>query len=127
MAAIFDAITFKLPFYTGDWNKDKVQAVIDLAARTTTVLTILTVVTGALALLTIFLYNNRKLQLKLSYLGVFLTAVLLTMYLIEMGNFSTGSIAIWAIIYFAILVFYLLAIRGIMKDEKLIKSLDRLR
>jgi hypothetical protein len=127
LAAAFDAITFKFPFYSGDWKKDTIQATVDLSARTTIWLTILTVLAGALAFVTIFLYDNRKLQLRLCYLGVFLTALLLTMYFLEIGNFFDGHVAIWAVFYFAILGFYILAIRGILKDEKLIKSMDRLR
>jgi hypothetical protein len=44
-----------------------------------------------------------------------------------MGNFYNGNIALWAIFYFAVLIFFILAARGISKDEKLIKSMDRLR
>jgi hypothetical protein len=38
-----------------------------------------------------------------------------------------GTVALWAIFYFAILVCFILAARGILKDEKLIRSMDRLR
>jgi hypothetical protein len=127
LAAAFDAVTFRFPFYTGDWIKDKFLYVIDLNAQTTVWFSILTVLTGGLALVTIFLYNNRKLQLKLVYLGIFLSAILLTLYFLELKNFIGGSIAIWAVFYFAIFISFILAARGILKDEKLIKSLDRLR
>lgn len=127
LAAAFDAVTFRFPFYSGDWIKDKFLYVIDLNAQTTVWFSILTVITGLIAFVTIFLFNNRKLQLKLCYLGIFLTAILLTMYFLETKNFIGGNIAIWVIFYFAILVSYIFAVRGIMKDEKLIKSLDRLR
>lgn len=126
-AAAFDATTFRFPFYSGDWSRDEVQAVIDLNARTTIWLTILTILAGALAFVTIFLFDNRKLQLRLTYLGIFLTVILLTMYFLEVGQFLSGNIALWAIFYFAILAFYILAARGIWKDQKLIKNMDRLR
>jgi hypothetical protein len=42
-------------------------------------------------------------------------------------HFSTGTVALWAIFYFAILGCFILAARGILKDEKLIRSMDRLR
>ena len=127
LASVFDAVTFKLPFYNGDWMKDTIPSPIDLYARTTIWLTLLSVLTGVLALVTIFLYDNRKLQLRLVYLGIFLTLALLTMYIVEIGSFNSGTIALWCIFYFAILGFYILAARGIIKDEKLIKSMDRLR
>jgi hypothetical protein len=42
-------------------------------------------------------------------------------------KFTSGSLALSCIIYFAIIAFYILALNGIRKDEKLIKSMDRLR
>lgn len=126
-AAGFDAFTFRFPFYSGDWTRDTIYAVVDLNARTTLWFTILTILSAALALITIFLFRNRKLQLRLTYLGIFITAVLLTLYCIEVVHFNTGTIALWAIFYFAILLCFILAARGILKDEKLIRSMDRLR
>ena len=127
LAAVFDSITFRFPFYTGDWIKDNFLFVIDLNAKTTIWFSILTVVNAVLAFVTIFLYGNRKKQLRLTYLGTFLTAVLLTLYFLELKNFIGGSIAIWVVFYFAILFCYIFAAQGILKDQKLIKSLDRLR
>ncbi len=128
LAAGFNAITFRFPFYSGDWSKDILPGfIVELNARTTIWLTILTALTAALAFVTIFLFDNRKLQLKLVYLGIFLSVALLTIYIIEMGNFLSGNVAIWAVFYFAILGCFVLAARGILKDEKLIKSMDRLR
>ena len=127
LATAFDAITFRFPFYTGDYAHDDILGVVDLNAKTTLWLTILTVITGLIAFVTIFLFDNRKMQLKLCYLGVFLTVILLTMYFLEVGSFTGGSVALWAIFYFAILGSFILAARGIWKDQKLIKSMDRLR
>src|SRR5437763_3828994 len=130
LAAAFTAITFRFPFYSGDRIVDTATNTaghVDLNATTTIWLTVLTVMTGALAFVNIFLFDNRKLQLKLCYLGIFLTIVLLVMYFLEMKQFTQGNIALWVIFYFAILAFYILAARGIWKDEKLIMSLNRLR
>lgn len=127
MAAIFAAITFRFPFYNGDWLKDLLLTPVDLNAKTTIWLSILTVLSGAVAFVNVFLFDNRRLQLKLTYLGIFITVILLVMYFLEIGNFSSGSIALWCVFYFAILGFYILAARGIWKDEKLVKSMDRLR
>lgn len=127
LASIFNAITFRFPFYVGDWQKDTTPAPVDLNAQTTIWFTILTILTGALALVTIFLFSNRKLQLKLTVAGLLLSVVLLVLYFMEIGNFNSGDIALWSLFYFAIFVCYLLAAKGIRKDEKLIKSLDRLR
>lgn len=127
LATVFNAITFRFPFFSGDWIKDNFLSVIDLNAKTTIWFSILTVLNAILAFITIFLFGNRKLQLRLVYLGTFLTAVLLTLYFLEIKNFIGGNIAIWVVFYFAILVCYIFAANGILRDQKLIKSLDRLR
>jgi len=127
LSSFFTAITFRFPFYTGDWMKDTISTPIDLYARTTTWLTIVTVLAGIIGFFNIFFFGKRKLQLKLCYLGIFITVVLLFMYFLEIRNFSAGTIALWCIFYFAVLGCYILAARGIWKDEKLIKSMDRLR
>jgi len=127
LAAAFDAVTFRFPFYSGDWIKDKFLSVVDLNAKTTPWILILSILTGLLAFVTIFMFHNRKLQLRLVYLGIFLSTLLLTVYFLELKNFIGGNIAIWAIFYFAIFASFIMAARGIWKDQRLIKSLDRLR
>jgi hypothetical protein len=127
LAATFNGLTFRFPFFTGDWMKDATPYIIDLKANTTTWLTIFTAITAILAFITIFFFKNRKLQLSLCYMGIFLAAVLIAMYFLEIANFYNGSVTIWAVIYFFILIFFILAARGIWKDQKLVKSMDRLR
>lgn len=128
LATLCNAATFEFPFYTGDWLKDALpNYIVELNAQTTIWLTIVTVLTGALALVNIFMFRNRKLQLKLCYLGIFLSLVLLTLYILEVMNFDSGTIALWVIFYAAILISYILAARGISNDEKLVRSMDRLR
>lgn len=127
LAAGFNAITFKVPFYSGDYIHDNFLAVVDLNATTTIWLTILSVITALLAFISIFLFRNRKLQLRLTILGTFLTLGLLTAYILLLDDFIGGTISIWCVFYFAMLVCYVFAIRGIRHDEKLIKSMDRFR
>ena len=127
LASIFDAVTFRFPFYIGDWKKDNVSELVNLDAERTVPLTVLSVVIGILAFVTIFLFGNRKLQLRLTYGGILLSVVLLALYFLEIGNFYKGEMALWCLFYFAIFVFYILAARSISADQKLIKSLDRLR
>lgn len=128
LAAALNAVTFKFPFYAGDWLKDQLpNTVVDLNAQTTIWNTVLTVVAGLLSIVAIFLFKNRKLQLKLTYLTIVVTLGLLTLYLIQTGQFTSGTISLWCIFYFAVLLCLILAARGINHDEKLIKSMDRLR
>ena len=127
LAAIFAAVTFRFPFYTGERLVENIASTIDLNATTNIWLSILTVVAGAIAFVNIFLFDNRKLQLKLCYLCIFVTVILLVLYFLELVHFTKGSVSLWCLFYFGILAFYILAARGIWRDEKLIKSMDRLR
>lgn len=97
-------------------------------------LAIVIIALGLLALICIFIYKNRKLQFKLSVLGiVFSAAFLFLEYYVVENSFKpahgilTGSYQLGALLPVLMIVFYFLAARGIYKDEKLVKSMDRLR
>jgi hypothetical protein len=86
----------------------------------------------ALALVTIFLYKNRKIQLLLSSIGIVLSSGLILCsiyysYIICMRYDATVNPVLKSAIPVLILVFYYLAYRGIRKDDRLVKSYDRLR
>ena len=126
LAAVFAFLTFKLPFYQGAvLLATDVKPAVD--AQSTIWLTIVAALTGALAFINIFFFNNRKLQLRICIFGIILTLVFIALCFAEMSKFANGSLALSCVIYFAILAFYIMALNGIRKDEKLIKSMDRLR
>jgi len=80
-----------------------------------------------LALITIFLYKNRPLQLKLSIVAVVIQALVLFLYYNETSGFIKGTLSFTAIIQVLVPLFFLLAAKGISKDEKIIKESNRLR
>jgi lipopolysaccharide export LptBFGC system permease protein LptF len=128
LASLLGGATFKLPFYTGDWQKDNLpNTPIDLNAQTTLVHTIITALAIIVSLAAIILYKNRRLQSGVTGMAMGITAGLLVLYFIETRQFTGGGISPWSAVYFAILIFLWLGIRGIRKDEKLIRSMDRLR
>ncbi|TCJ14571.1 DUF4293 family protein [Flaviaesturariibacter flavus] len=132
LGAAFAATTFRFPFYSGTLKPGATTFADpapgpELNALATIWLTILTAVICGLALVTIFLYGNRKMQLRFSIIGLFLSIGLLALYFLQLGNFATGVMALSCIFYFAIPVCWFLAIRGIIRDDKLIRSMDRLR
>jgi len=122
LAAVFAFLTFKIPFY---------QAAVvqggEITSQSSTPLLIVAALTGALAFIDIFLFNNRKLQFRFCVFGIILTILLLVLCFTQITKFASGSLTLGCVIYFAIIAFYILAARGISKDEKLIKSMDRLR
>ena len=116
--------SLKFPFYIGSVG---LAPAADLTAMTNTLLMILTVAAAIVALVTIFLYNNRKLQIKIGLAGLAASILAVVMYFVEMKNYASGGIALFCVFAFAVPVFYILALRGIYKDEKLVRSSDRLR
>ena len=128
LAVIFAALTYKFPFYTGNIiGKDNVQRFLNLNATSNFILLILTAgfIAGTTAI--IFLYKNRKQQLWLTVVAACLSVVNLVIYFYEIKKFSSGNMSLTAILAFALPILLILAANGIRKDEKLIKSLDRLR
>lgn len=82
----------------------------------------------------IFLYNNRKRQVTITLLGlvIFLAAVLFQVWTAKTlrGGLVPGhkyQFAVGWIFVLAVFVFGLMAVRGIRKDEALVRSADRLR
>jgi peptidoglycan/LPS O-acetylase OafA/YrhL len=122
------ALTFasiKLPFYSG--TNDKGIASYELNGTENLLLLITTIAIGVLAMITIFLYTNRKLQLRLCLAGIVLQVLLHFFYYKQIQVFTQGTHALTAVLNIIAVVFFVLAARAINKDEKLIKDSDRLR
>ncbi len=91
------------------------------------------IVSAVLSLFTVFLYGNRKLQIRLS---VFTCILMVGFYLYVGGivymlyaadSFFFGKIGIGIAMPLIAIVFTVLAIGRIKADEALVKSLNRLR
>lgn len=93
-------------------------------------LMILGLLTGVIALASIFLFKNRKLQLKIVRSNAILVGVFigLCIYFLAINMVTKIDLPRPGIVFplFSIL-FNVLAMRGIVADEQLIKSMDRLR
>jgi drug/metabolite transporter (DMT)-like permease len=124
LAAAASFATLKLSFYSG--NKDN-NLFEELTGSSHFLLLILSVAVGLLALITIFLFKNRKLQIQLSLSGLVLQLAVLAVYFQQTKNYVQGNFTLTSVISFLIPVFFILAWLGIRKDGKLIKSMDRLR
>jgi len=85
-----------------------------------------------LASVALVMYKNRKLQNLLSafnYLFILGLVVMMYMYSINIEYFNSGTsgFTFSALMPIALLFFNFLAMRGVKKDELLIRSMDRLR
>jgi len=102
---------------------------------TTFPLLLLNILVGAFSMASIFLYKNRVLQAKIVRIAILTDIILIALVffvyakIIETNLFASPDYLNEAGIYFPLisLVFLILANRSIMKDEKLVRSVDRLR
>lgn len=130
IVAIAAFLTYNLNLYVGRLS-DGTERSLLLADDFLMVICI--ILLGLLAMACIFLYKNRNLQFKLSVLGgigslgfLFLEYFKVEAFKTTM-NFVSGQYQIGAIVPLLMVIFFFLAAKGIYKDEKLVKSLDRLR
>ena len=128
-ASVLAFTTLKISFFSGNIIVDNVKQFQRFTAMGSIVLMILTVGVGIASLFLIFLYKDRKLQMKISLAVLVVSLLNIFLYYLQTKNFVTSEWAfdIPCIISLAIPVFLILALRGIYKDEKLVKSVDRLR
>ena len=128
LAAAACFLTLRLSFYSGNVvQEDQTRLFTSLTAMSNIWLMILTFFLGTGILVIIFLFRDRKLQMKLTIVAILLAVVNIVLFFGELKKFAEGSFDLASPIVFIVPVFLILAARGIYKDQKLIKSLDRLR
>lgn len=98
-----------------------------------TLLTIVTVIVALLPLVTIFLYKDRKRQIAMCYLSIVLILGF-SFWLVQVAKQTVGettlaleNYGLGVILPSLAILFIILGLRGIRRDEKLIRSADRLR
>ena len=130
LAALATFFTYKLSFYSGNIvGPDKIKGFKALTANGSIGTLLLTAIVGIIAVVAIFLYKNRKLQLRFVIGGLLLSVINIILFYLETRKFvaGEGNYSITAVLVFLVPVFFVLAARGINADQKLVKSLDRLR
>jgi len=128
LAATAAFLTLKFSFFSGNIiAANQTRSFQYLTAAGNLVILLLTVILGLAAFIAIFLFKNRKLQLRISLLGLVVSLLNIVLYYYQTRKFAEGNYDLTAIITLLIPIFFVLAARGINKDQKLVKSLDRLR
>ncbi len=130
LAAVCGVLTMKYSFYSGNKIGDnQVKLFESLTATGNILILVLTILLVGGILIDIFLYKNRKLQLRIAILGIIISLLNIFLYYQQTQKFvpNEGKYDLTAILSLAIPIFLILAARGIYKDQKLVKSLDRLR
>lgn len=130
LAGVAGMLTYKLPIWSGTLQDNSLkhflgtENLLYFAANIATVL---------MAFVAIFMFKNRKLQKNLGWFGLLLSVVLIGLEVYVVSDYeSTLNLkqASWkfgALMPIIMIIFFVLAIQGVRKDEKLIKSLERLR
>lgn len=135
LAALANAGLFVLDLYRYDTIAGGAAKTVSFEAMSSPLLMVLAVAITALPFIAIFLFGNRSRQKTIVWLSMVLTIGFVAATLMLIGNITdTGSSAPISGTYRAgfvlpvlSFIFHILALRGIRKDQKLVKSLDRLR
>ena len=125
IASILTFLTLKFSFYSGTYLPDNQYH--QLNGTDNILLMTSTIALGVLALINIFLYKSRIIQLRLCIVAILLDLLLVFLYFRALSDFTRGEYAITAATHLLIIISLILAANGINRDEKLIRSSDRLR
>ena len=121
-------LTGVLPFYLSLWTGIEGNTVF---AMDNSWVAVIFAASSVLALITIFLFKNRKNQFVFNRLNIILNLFLLGFFVYRSlnlsGETSVSEKGIGMLIPVFSIVFLVLANRAIKKDEDLVKSVDRLR
>ena len=128
VAAFVTFLTFKFPFYHGSIidKNNQLQAARFTAQYDTLTLALTAILLGVIVI-DIFLFKNRKLQLRLAILALIISIIDIGVYFSRLKTFANGELSLASVFSFVLPVLLFFAVRGIWKDQRLIKSLDRLR
>ena len=142
LVVICAALTFKFSFYSGNvvvgtnghvFLQERAVPVLsfgkDSAGAGSVLILIVTVLIIAGSLINIFNYKARSKQLWITIGLLILSLLNIFLYWWKSGapSFTEGSYNLGAALSLAIPVFLIFAASGIRKDQKLVKSADRLR
>jgi FtsH-binding integral membrane protein len=130
LAAICGFLLTRIPLFTARLAN---QIIKNLLATESLLLFAVSIGTALLAVACIFLFRNRNLQFKLTVVGVILSIALIALEVWKVEEFKKATAVLkgsyyWgALLPMLMMIFFWLAAKGIYKDEKLVKSLNRLR
>lgn len=135
LLAVSIGLLFVWPIATSSQKDAYLFADGQYSVEDNTVLMLLTALCAVLAIGAIFLFRNRGLQLRMTYLAtvcsILIPLVAILIYLNDTKNSAVPANTIDDQVgaYLPVLgiLFGILAARAIRKDDKLVKSMDRLR
>lgn len=134
IAALLNAGVFYFDLYRAHATINGADIVMPLRVADHYPSLLIALVMTALPFVTIFMFGNRKRQMRMSFVGILAIISFITLLLSRVTSLSklippptSGSYWIGAVLPVIAIVFLIMAIFGIRRDEKLVKSVDRLR
>ena len=134
LAALVNAGVFFFEQYRADVAANGVSAMQYIRVNNHFPSLLLALVITILPFIAIFLFGNRKRQKTMTLLSMVFTIGFIALTLLRVSSFNNGTSSptngsywIGSVLPVVSVIFHILALQGIRKDEKLIKSLDRLR
>lgn len=131
-AILSGGVIFLLSFWKD--NNDKVYYLLDLLNETDwklNTLLIVFVLSSLMSFISIFKYKNRKQQITINRLNIvvnfYLLGIIVYHLLTVPGENEISEKGIGLFIPELVIILLVLANKAILKDEKLVKSVDRLR
>ncbi len=124
--------SLKVSFYAGNMFpaeelSTSVKTFTQLNGMYNIITNVLTVSIGVLSFVAIFLYTNRKIQIRTILIAMFLELLLMFEYETCIKKFAEGNYTIGSFLQLLVMIFFLMALRGIRKDQKIVAESDRLR
>lgn len=126
LSTITAVLCMTMPFAVGKEIPGKKEA-FELDAASNMFLLVLAIFSIGISAITIFLFKNRKQQMWLCIAGLVISVLMVVIYISETTKLVKPTIALWCILPFITVIGYYMAFRYIRKDERLIKTLDKLR
>jgi hypothetical protein len=128
LATLLQGLLFVFPFAIAEKTSEGAFKDGDLDLFDNAGLMFTDVAALALTLLCIFMFNNRKMQMNLTFIGMILSVALIgTAAFFAFGTGVTSSLGIGLFLPPIAAVMYFLAYKGIKSDDELVKSSNRLR
>ena len=137
LSSVFYAILFLSPIYNVLDHSSSFQVYLSkpnpVGAPSVALLVLSIILTGIIRLISIFLFKNRKLQIRFIQIAVMfsLICIILTgsyLYIYKHTGVEFHiSPTLWTSIPLITLIFDFLAIKAVKKDQALVDSLNRLR
>jgi FtsH-binding integral membrane protein len=128
IAALAASVSFKFPVYIGNKiNAEGYKEYLELKSTSHVILIVMATVLVLSIIYPIFLYKKRMTQFWFTIVAFVFSITNGYLLYSETLTFTEGNFSLAAVSAALVPLFLLFAMRGIWKDDKLVKSLDRLR